>query len=81
MNTPELEATVMQCLGDVAPELEPQGFDKTKPFRDQLDLDSIDFLRFVQALAKKTGVEIAERDYSKLLTVDACARFLAAQVH
>ena len=80
MNANELEAAVKQCLIDVAPELEPSRFDKAKPFRDQLDLDSIDFLRFVQALAKKTGVEIAEADYSGLGTVEACARFLGQRL-
>lgn len=78
MSQPDLEAEVVQSLSQVAPELEPQALDHARPFRDQLDLDSIDFLRFVQDLSKRSGVEIAERDYPQLLTVQSCAKFLAA---
>ncbi len=77
MSQPDLEAEVVQSLSQVAPELEPATLDHARPFRDQLDIDSIDFLRFVQDLSKRSGVEIAERDYPQLLTVQSCAKFLA----
>jgi acyl carrier protein len=48
------------------------------PFRDQLDLDSMDYLNFVIALHAALGVEIPEADYPKLATLEACVDYLAA---
>jgi len=72
------EEQVLKALADVAPELDEAALDKKAPFREQLDLDSIDFLRFVVALSKLAGGDIPERDYPKLTTVEGCARYLEA---
>lgn len=78
MPTEPLEAVVLKALAEVAPELDEATLDRARPFREQLDLDSIDFLRFVVALSKLAGGDIPERDYPKLASVDSCARYLAA---
>ena len=49
-------------------------------FRDQLDIDSMDFLNFVIALHASLGVDIPETDYPKLATLNGCVEYLAAQV-
>lgn len=68
---------VLAALAEVAPELDEATLDLTRPFREQLDLDSIDFLRFVVALSKLLGADIPERDYARLGTVAGCAQYLA----
>ncbi|HET9172742.1 MAG TPA: acyl carrier protein [Actinospica sp.] len=51
-----------------------------EPFRDALELDSLDFLTLVETLTKRTGVRIDEDDYPKLTTLSTCADFLVSQV-
>ena len=45
-------------------------------FRDQLDIDSMDFLNFVIALHEKLHLEIPETDYPKLTTLNGCMEHL-----
>jgi acyl carrier protein len=47
-------------------------------FRDQLDIDSMDFLNFVIALHKELRIEIPEVDYPKLATLKGCVEHLTA---
>jgi len=46
--------------------------------QEALDLDSIDFLNLVIALHERTGLEIPEKDYPQLATLDGCVAYLAA---
>jgi acyl carrier protein len=50
------------------------------PFRDALELDSLDFLTLVETLTKRTGVRIDEDDYPNLTTLSTCADFLLAHL-
>ncbi len=66
--------TFFDALGQVAPEVDPGGLDPVAPLRDAADLDSMDFLTLVGALAEALGGEIPEDDYPRLGTVaDAVA--------
>ena len=59
-----------------APEADPATLDGGEDMREALDLDSMDFLNFVIALHKRSGVEIPESDYSKLFTLDGAVAYL-----
>jgi acyl carrier protein len=72
----EIRAAVLAALGDVAPEADLARLDPDAELRDALDLDSMDFLRFVQRLAAATGVEVPESDYGQLATLAGCVRYL-----
>jgi acyl carrier protein len=76
----EVRETVLRCLGDVAPEADPAHVKPDVSFRDQLDLDSMDFLNFVIALHQALGVDVPEIDYPKLATLDSCIEYLAEAV-
>jgi acyl carrier protein len=78
MTSEEIRATVVRALGQVAPEAESARLDPAAPLRDQIDLDSMDFLNFVIALHKSLGVDIPEKDYPRLATLDGCVAYLAA---
>lgn len=73
------EEQVMKALVEVAPEVDESTLDRARPFREQLDMDSIDFLRFVVALSKVAGGDIPEQDYLQLTTVEGCAQYLAGK--
>lgn len=78
MTTAEIRNTVLQLLTDIAPEVDPTRIKLDVNFRDQLDVDSMDLLKFVISLHSKFGVEIPERDYSKLATPNGCVAYLDA---
>jgi acyl carrier protein len=76
----ELRSVVVRMLGRVAPELDPGALQPGVNFRDQLDLDSMDFLNFVIALHEQLGVDIPEADYGHLATLDSAVAYLSKKV-
>lgn len=78
MTRGELRAAALAALGEIAPEADLARLAPDAELRDALDLDSMDFLRFVQALAAATGVEVPESDYAELATLAGCVEYLAA---
>jgi acyl carrier protein len=76
--TEEPRDIVRTVLHQVAPEVDLDGVGPDDTLRECLDLDSIDFLNFVVGLHEATGVEIPERDYSKLTTLAECAAYLGS---
>ncbi|MBN1530015.1 MAG: acyl carrier protein [Thermoleophilaceae bacterium] len=80
MTDAELRAAVLDSLAEVAPEADPGALDPARPIIDQVDIDSMDFLDFLVAVAERTGVEVPERDYAAVDTIDACVAYLAGRV-
>ena len=80
MTRDEIANLVRGALTSVAPEAESQPLDPDAEFRDQMDLDSMDFLNFVIALHEATGVDIPERDYPQLASLNGCTDYLAARL-
>lgn len=80
MTRDEIRAAVLRALGEVAPEADPATIDPRVGLRDQLDIDSMDFLNFAVALHRDLGVEIPEADYGRLATLDAAVEYLEAAV-
>jgi acyl carrier protein len=78
MNRDEIQAAVLRNLCRIAPEADPATLRTDLSLRDQLDIDSMDFLNFAIALHDEFHVEIAETDYPKLATIDGCVQFLVA---
>jgi len=77
MNRNEIRATVLSELKRIAPELEEGELDEAKLLRDQIDLDSMDWLNFLVALHERTGKEIPESDYARLATLAQIIDYLA----
>ncbi len=77
MTSAEIRSVVLSVLGRLAPEADLTTIDPSVSLRDQLDLDSVDFLNFVLAIHKELGVEIPEKDYPKFATLNACLEHLA----
>ena len=75
----DLRATVLTVLGRIAPEADLTRLRPDKSFRDQLDMDSMDYLNFVIALHAELHVDIPERDYPKFATLDGCVRYLTTK--
>jgi acyl carrier protein len=76
----EVRGVVVTELARVAPELDPTALRLDAPLRDQIDLDSMDFLNFIIALHDRLGVEIPEVDYAKLSSVSAIVAYVDAKL-
>ncbi|MCZ7679014.1 MAG: acyl carrier protein [Sandaracinaceae bacterium] len=80
MTHEEIRAVVVSALSDVAPESDPGAIDPSADLREELDIDSMDFLAFVTALHDRLGVSVPERDYPAVGTIDGAVRYLASRV-
>jgi acyl carrier protein len=75
MNREELKRTILDALVSIAPEVEPSAIAPEKLLREQVDLDSADWLNFLVALHASLGVEIPDADAGRLTTLDKLADF------
>ena len=80
MSQPDVRAVVLRHLGRVAPELDPDTLKPDVPLRDQIDVDSMDFLNVVIGLHEELGVDIPEADYGKLGTLEATVAYLEGKL-
>ncbi|GAA0448621.1 acyl carrier protein [Streptomyces olivaceiscleroticus] len=63
----------------IAPDADVDALPADAPFREVLELDSLDFLNLVEVLTERTGVRIDEEDYDFLRTLSGSADFLVAR--
>jgi acyl carrier protein len=67
---------IAAVLATIAPEADLATIDSSAPLREQLDIDSMDFLRLLTGLHARTGVSVPESDYAKCATLDGLERVL-----
>ena len=80
MTRDEIRDAVVQALTSVAPEIDPQSLQADSTFRQEFDLDSMDFLNFVIALHSRLGVEVPESDYVRLATLNGAVDYLSGRL-
>ena len=68
---------IEEAAARVAPDAHLAGLAPDADLRDGLELDSLDFLRFVKIPSERTGRQIAEDDYPQLATLASTIKFLA----
>ena len=80
MTKEDIANVVIDIINDILPEGDCEGIDPDKKLRDQLDLDSMDFLDIVMELRKQYKVEVPEDDYPKLATLNSCVEYLTPKL-
>lgn len=80
MNAAEIRAVALATLQTIAPEIEPDELRGNRPLRQQVDLDSMDWLSFLLGLHEKLEVEISEADYAKLVTLDDVVAYVSGKL-
>lgn len=80
MNEQELLGGVLAELLAIAPEVNPAGLDRARLLREQVDLDSMDWLNFLIGLHSRFKVDIPESDYARLRTLDDLIGYLGARM-
>jgi len=76
MTKEDIKKLVTDIIADIAPDEDLSGLKPDVRLRDQLQLDSMDFLDIVMELRKRYGIEVPEADYLQLATLDGCANYL-----
>lgn len=81
MNRDELKQAIVRTLATIAPEIDADALRSDRPLREQVDLDSADWLNFLVALHARIGVDIPDANAARLTTldklIDYCAQKLA----
>ena len=80
MDNDELRRLVLAELRHIAPELVEGELDPGRLLREQVDLDSMDWLNFLVALHERLKVDIPESDYARLGTLDQTVEYLAGKL-
>ena len=76
MTRDEIEDVVIEIIQDIDEDSDMENLQADQPLRDQLDLDSMDFLDIVMELRKRYKLQIPEADYPELATLDSCVNYL-----
>jgi acyl carrier protein len=76
MTKDECKKLVADIIADIAPDEDLSHLKPEAPLRDQLQLDSMDFLDIVMELRKRHGIEVPEADYIQLASLNSCADYL-----
>lgn len=75
----DTKQTILAVLAEVAPDADPSALPPTADLRDELDLDSMDFLNVLVGIDQRLGVEVPERDYGAVRTLEALVAYVDAR--
>ncbi len=76
MTTAEIRKAVLDILADIAPDEDLSDLKDDVTFRDQLELDSMDFLDIVMELRKRYRIQIPEEEYTELASMGSTVKYL-----
>ena len=76
MNREEIILAIQDIIKTIAPDEDVSTLATDVRLRDQIELDSMDFLDIVMELRKRYGVQVPEEDYKELATLSGCAEYL-----
>ena len=76
MTREDVAQAIKEIIANIAPDEDLSTLDNSVRLRDQIDLDSMDFLDIVMELRKLYGLQIPEEDFEKLASIDGCIKYL-----
>jgi acyl carrier protein len=76
MTRDEIKNVIIEIIQDIDEDAEMDNLQADQALRDQLDLDSMDFLDIVMELRKRYKLQIPEGDYPELATLTSCVNYL-----
>jgi len=80
VNENDIRAGVIATIKAIAPEVEEAELALDSPLREQVDLDSMDWLNVIVGLHERFGVDIPEADYAKLTSLRTITAYLAGRI-
>ncbi|MDH4147523.1 MAG: phosphopantetheine-binding protein [Acidimicrobiia bacterium] len=79
MTEATVDRAISAALADIAPEIDFDTLDRAADLQSEADLDSMDFLNLLAALAEALGIEVPERDYPQVRSIDGLVTYLSAR--
>ncbi|MDR1498423.1 MAG: phosphopantetheine-binding protein [Puniceicoccales bacterium] len=76
MTQEKIHKIILNIIAEIAPDEDISNVNPDVRLRDQLSLDSMDFLDIVMELRKKHGIEVPEADYPQLASLASCGKYL-----
>lgn len=76
MTKEQIKATVLEIIAQIIPDEDLSNLKGDIPIREQVELDSMDFLDIVMELRKRYGIEVPESEYMQLATLDGSVTYL-----
>jgi acyl carrier protein len=76
MTKEQIKATILEIIAQIIPDEDLGNLKGDIPIREQVELDSMDFLDIIMELRKRYGIEVPENDYVQLATLDGSAAYL-----
>ena len=76
----EIKKVILDILTDIAPDEDLTDLKDDINFRDQLELDSMDFLDIVMELRKRYSVNVPEPDYPELASMSSTVSYLTPKM-
>jgi acyl carrier protein len=80
MTREEIREAVLKILGGLAPEVDLAAIRTGADLREELDIDSMDFLNFIIRVHERLGVNIPENHYPRVRSLDGCVEYLASRL-
>jgi len=80
MTNDQIKQAILQIISVIAPDEDLSHLKSDVALREQLELDSMDFLDIVMELRKRYKVEVPEADYGHLASLDSCVTYLAPKL-
>lgn len=74
----DIKKTILNALHYIAPEVDVNNIKSNLPLREQIDIDSLDFVRLIVRLHENLGVDVPESDYAKLTTLDSFINYFTS---
>jgi acyl carrier protein len=76
MKAEEIRAMILEVIHEIVPDEDLSNLKPDVRIRDQIEMDSMDFLDIIMELRKRYGITVPEDDYIKLSTLDGCVAYL-----
>lgn len=80
MTGEEIIKLILELIHESMPTEDLSDVDPDIPLRDQLELDSVDFLNIIMELQMRYGIEIPEDDFIELTTLNRCVAYLGPRI-
>lgn len=76
----DIRKAVFSALHEIVPEADLDTLNSEVSLRGALDIDSVDFFRFIMKLRKELNIDVPETDYAKLSTLNSCVEYLCGVI-
>ncbi|MDB4670891.1 acyl carrier protein [Pirellulaceae bacterium] len=80
MSPADIREVILEILEDIAPDEDLTTLKDDIAFREQLELDSMDFLDIVMELRKRHRVQIPEEEYGELASMESTVKYLTPKM-